>query len=86
MSSLAYRDFLPLYTRNLLRYLRRHETAAVRAAARLVLIGGTLLRLGLLPLVKGDHDRGDAARAYVRVTRGLLGLGWVTALDRTARA
>ncbi len=80
MKALPYRDFLPLYTRNLFRYLRKHEGAAARIAARSVLGLGTLLRLALLPFVRGDHARGDAAAAYARVLRGLLGFGWKSAL------
>ena len=80
MRSLAYRDFLPLFTRNLFRYLDRHATAAVRAGARASLLCGALLRLALLLVTKGDHERPDAAAAYVRVARGLVGLGWRSAL------
>ena len=80
MRALPYDDYLPLYTRNLLRYLRRHARPATRAGARLVLAAGALLRLALLPLVRGDHARPEAARAYVRVLRGLLGLGFPSAL------
>jgi N-acetylglucosaminyl-diphospho-decaprenol L-rhamnosyltransferase len=80
MSALPYRDYLPLYTRNLLRYLRKHETVATRLGARVVLLLGAALRLALLPFVWGDHARSDAAAAYARVVRGLLGLGWRSAL------
>lgn len=80
MRSLPYDDYLPLYTRNLLRYLRRHTGLSTRLGARLVLAAGALLRLGLLPFVRGDHARPEAARAYVRVLRGLLGGGFRTAL------
>lgn len=80
MRALPYDDYLPLYTRNLLLYLRRHAGPATRAGARLVLLAGTLLRLALLPLVRGDHARPEAARAYLRVLRGLLGLGFRSAL------
>jgi len=83
---LAYRDFLPLFTRNLFRYLKRHATAGVRAGARAAVLAGTLLRLALLLVTKGDHEKGDAAAAYARVARGLVGLGWKTALDTTVRA
>jgi GT2 family glycosyltransferase len=77
---LLYRDFLPLYTRNLLRYLARHESLFTRAAARAVVAAGAALRLGLLPFVRGEHERGDAARAFARVLTGCLGLGWKSAL------
>ncbi|MGE5344392.1 MAG: glycosyltransferase [Acidithiobacillales bacterium] len=80
MKALPYRDFLPLYTRNLFLYLRKHEGAGARIAARSVLCLGTLLRLALLPFVRGDHARGDAAAAYARVLGGLLGFGWKSAL------
>jgi hypothetical protein len=80
MRALPYDDYLPLYTRNLLRYLRRHAGLPSRAAARAVLAAGTLLRLALLPFVRGDHARPEAARAYLRVLGGLLGLGFRSAL------
>ncbi len=86
LTVLPYRDFLPLYTRNLFRYLRKHEGAGVRIVARSVLCLGTLLRLALLPLVRGDHARGDAAAAYARVLCGLLGFGWKSALLPAAGA
>lgn len=81
MKALPYRDFLPLYTRNLLRYLRRHASAPARAGARAVLLAGALLRLLLVAAgARGDHAGADAASAYLRVVRGLLGLGFRTAL------
>lgn len=80
MRALPYHDYLPLYTRNLLLYLRRHAGLPTRAGARLVLLAGALLRLALLPFVRGDHARPEAARAYLRVLRGLLGLGFRSAL------
>ena len=80
MRALPYDDYLPLYTRNLLRYLGRHSDPATRAGARAVLAAGALARLALLPLVRGDHARPEAARAYLRVLRGLLGLGFRSAL------
>ena len=80
MRALPYDDYLPLYTRNLLRYLGRHSGPATRAGARAVLVAGALLRVALLPFVRGDHARPEAARAYVRVLRGLLGLGFRSAL------
>lgn len=80
MRALPYDDYLPLYTRNLLRYLRRHAGLPSRAAARVVLVAGTILRLGLLPVVRGDHARPEAARAYLRVLKGLVGLGFRSAL------
>lgn len=80
MKSLPYRDFLPLYTRNLLLYLDRHRGLATRAAARVLLAFGAALRLALLSVARGDHARGDAAAAYLRVLRGLLGFGFRSAL------
>ena len=80
MRALSYDDYLPLYTRNLLLYLRRHAGPSTRALAPAVLGAGALLRLALLPFVRGDHARPEAARAYLRVLRGLLGLGFVSAL------
>lgn len=80
MRALPYDDYLPLYTRNLLLYLRRHAGPAARALARLALVSGALLRLLLLPVVRGDHARPEAARAYLRVLRGLLGGGFRSAL------
>jgi GT2 family glycosyltransferase len=80
MRALPYDDYLPLYTRNLLRYLRRHAGIPARAGARAVLAAGALLRLALLPVVRGDHARPEAARAYLRVLKGLLGFGFRSAL------
>ena len=80
MRALPYDDYLPLYTRNLLRYLSRHAGLPVRAGARVVLGAGTLLRLALLPVARGDHARPEAARAYLRVLKGLLGFGFRSAL------
>ena len=80
MNALPYPDFLPIYTRNLFRYLSRHAGAGTRLGARAVLLVGTLLRLALLPFVRGDHARPDAAAAYGRVLAGLLGFGWRSAL------
>ena len=86
MEALPYRDFLPLYTRNLFRYLARHVSPAERALARLVVFGGALMRLSLLAVTTGNHERGDAASAYLRVLRGVLGFGWRTALDGSRRS
>ncbi len=80
MRSLSYADYLPLYTRNLLRYLSRHFGAPRRLAAKISLACGALLRLLLLPIVRGDHARSEAASAYVRVLRGLFGFGFESAL------
>ncbi len=80
MRALLYRDFLPLYTRNLLRYLSKHASPPKRFAARTVLGAGAVLRLLALLAVRGDHPRRDAGAAYVRVLRGLVGLGWKSSL------
>ncbi len=80
MKALAYRDYLPLYTRNACRYLAKHATFPDRLLIRGALLAGALLRLALLPFVKGDHGRADAAFAYCRVAIGLLGFGWRSAL------
>ena len=80
MKSLAYRDYLPLYTRNACRYLERHFPPPARVGIRGVLAAGALLRLALLSVVRGEHGRGDAAAAYLRVAAGLVGLGWKSAL------
>ncbi|MBL8112286.1 MAG: hypothetical protein JNK60_05340 [Acidobacteria bacterium] len=80
MRALPYRDYLPLYTRNLLIYLAAHGSPLRTLSVRLVLALGALLRLVLLSVVKGDHARSDAAVAYLRVLRGTLGLGFRSAL------
>jgi N-acetylglucosaminyl-diphospho-decaprenol L-rhamnosyltransferase len=80
MDALPYRDFRPAYVRNLFLYLGRHASPGVRAAARIFTLLGALLRLALLPVARPDHLRRDAALAHARVARGLLGLGWRSAL------
>jgi GT2 family glycosyltransferase len=80
MRSLPYRDFRPVYVRNLFRYLARHAPPGVRATARAVALAGALLRLALLPFLRPDHPRGDAAAAHARVVLGLLGFSWRSAL------
>ena len=62
MRALPYDDYLPLYTRNLLRYLGRHAGLPVRAGARVVLAAGALLRLALLP-VRPGRPRASRGRA-----------------------
>lgn len=78
--ALPWRDFRPLYVRNELRYLARHASLPVRSFAWGVTLLGALLRLAALPATSGDHSRSDAAAAQLRVLRGLLGLGWRSAL------
>jgi len=80
LRSLPYDDFVPLYARNLLRYASRHGGAAFGALARLLSAAGALLRIGLLPVVRGDHSSAETARGYGRVLRGCLGLGWKSSL------
>jgi GT2 family glycosyltransferase len=80
MASLGWSDFRPLYVRNERRYLARHASVPFRAFAWAAAASGALLRLALIPFVAGDHPRADVARAQVRVLRGLLGLGWRSAL------
>ena len=80
MNALPYRDFRPAYVRNLFLYLARHASPGVRAVARFTTIAGALLRLALLLVVRPDHPRRDAAAAHARVVRGLLGLGWRSAI------
>ena len=81
MRALPYDDYLPLYTRNLLRYLApaRRRPPAGRGPGRRP-AAGALLRLALLPFVRGDHARPEAASAYVRVLAGLVGFGFTSAL------
>ncbi len=80
MSALPWRDFRPLYLRNQFRYLARHAALPVRAAAWSATVAGALLRLALAPVARADHSRADVAAAQLRVLRGLLGLGWRSAL------
>lgn len=80
MRTLAYRDYLPLYTRNLFRYLQKHESPGRVRVARLILAAGCLLRIVLLLAFKGDHSKKDGWAAYYRVLRGLSGSGWKTSL------
>ena len=80
MDSRAWSDFRPLYVRNERRYLARHASLPLRALAWAATFSGALLRLVLIPFVGGDHPRAESARAQVRVIRGLLGLGWRSAL------
>lgn len=86
MNALLYRDFRPAYVRNLFLYLARHASPGFRAAARFSTLGGAILRLALLPVVRPDHPRSDAAVAHMRVVRGLLGLGWRSGLLPGGRA
>lgn len=80
MQALPYRDFRPVYVRNLFLYLARHASPGLRAAARAAALAGAFMRLALLPFVRPDHPREEAAAAHARVVRGLLGFGWRSAL------
>lgn len=80
MNALPYRDFRPAYVRNLFRYLARHASPGTRAVARISTLAGAILRLALLPFVRPDHPRREAAVAHARVVRGVLGLGWRSAI------
>ncbi len=80
MDALSWRDFRPVYVRNQFRYLLRHASAPVCAAAWAATLLGAVMRLALAPFVGADHPRADVAAAQVRVLRGLLGLGWRSAL------
>ena len=86
MQALFYRDFRPVYVRNMFRYLARHASPPARAAARVATMAGAVLRLVLLPFVRPDHPRKDAAGAHVRVVRGLLGFGWRSSLIEGGRS
>lgn len=72
---LGYSRFLPIYYQNALRYRRRHYGALARAAYRVLLVKGMLLRLAVLPWRRSDpRPKGESARAYLGVLRVALGL------------
>jgi GT2 family glycosyltransferase len=72
--ALGYARFLPIYYTNALRYRGRYSLPA-RAAYRLLLATGMILRLAALPLRRRmPRSRGDAARAYLRTLGVVLGL------------
>ena len=75
--ALGYGRFLWAYHRNLLRYLGKHHGGAWGALARMSLLAGLILRLGLLPLrrPRRARSRGEAARGLVANLAGLLS-GW----------
>jgi GT2 family glycosyltransferase len=65
---LGYARFLPIYYRNALRYRRRHYGLASRAAYRVLLSIGMLLRLAILPFRRSDpRPKRESALAYLRV-------------------
>jgi GT2 family glycosyltransferase len=80
MDALPWRDFRPLYVRNQFRYLARHAALPIRTAAWAATLLGAALRLALSPFGGAEHTRADVAAAQIRVARGLLGLGWRSAL------
>ena len=72
---LGYARFLPIYYRNALRYRRLHYGPIARAAYRLLLPAGMLLRLAALPLRRSDpRPKRESARAYLRVLGLAVGL------------
>jgi GT2 family glycosyltransferase len=71
---LGYERFLPIYYRNALRYRRRHYGGPARAAYRVLLAKGLLLRLAVLPFRRDDpRPKGESARAYLASLRVALG-------------
>ena len=72
-SRLGYDRFLPLFYRNAMRYRSSRYGTLARAAYRVLLAAGMLLRLAVLPF-RGTvpRPRGQAARAYVRVLGAAL--------------
>lgn len=74
-SRLGYAKFLPVFYRNALRYRRDHYGPFARAAYRLLLAKGMVLRLVLSPFRRDiPRSRGEAARAYLSVLALALGL------------
>ncbi len=72
--TLGYGRFLPIYYTNALRYRRRYS-AIGRAAYRILLAAGMLLRLTGLPLRRRmPRPRGEAASAYLRTLGVAFGL------------
>jgi GT2 family glycosyltransferase len=57
VEELGYGSFLALYSRNLVRYLRKHHGRGWAAAARLALALGACLRLAALPLRRPRRAR-----------------------------
>ncbi len=84
--ALGYDRFLPIYYRNAYRYWRKHRGRLEASAFRLLVAKGMVLRLIVLP-VRGavPRPRGEAARAYVRVLKGALGLDRSFAIPRSVR-
>lgn len=74
-SRLGYARFLPIYYRNELRYWRKHSGAAAAACVRVMIAGGMVLRMILLPLRRRiDRPRRESLRAYAgTLAMALLG-------------
>jgi len=75
--SLGYGPFLWIYSKNLVRYLKKHHGAAWVAAAYLLLPVAVLARLLLLPVRRPRRapTRGQAAAGLLGVVAGALS-GW----------
>jgi len=76
VAALGYARFLPIYYRNLIRYLLKHHGRRWSFAARAVLPFGMLGRLLLVPWrrPRRARTRAEAARGLLRVTGVALGL------------
>lgn len=74
---LGYGPFLYVYYRNLTRYLAKHHGRAWAAAARVALVVGMVLRLGLLPLHRPRRaaSRREALSGILAVLSGIVS-GW----------
>ena len=75
-TALGYDQFLPIYHRNALRYWGKHRGSAAVTAYRALAAVGMVLRLVVLPFAPAPAAKRTAARAYARVLRGIVGLGW----------
>ena len=77
VAALGYGPFLWLYTRNLVRYARKHHGAALGLALRALVPVASLARLCALPLRRPRRavSRGDAARGLLATALGALS-GW----------
>ncbi len=74
--TLGYDAFLPTYHRNASRYWRKHHGRAREVFYRALVAAGMALRLLVLPFSQAPAPKRTAAAAYVRVLRGVAGLGW----------
>ena len=75
VAALGYSRFLPIYYRNLLRYLLKHHGRRWSFAARSVLPFGMIARLLLVPWRRPTRalNRAEAAHGLLRVTALALG-------------